>query len=508
LLEDARQTSEEWNLSMVADNELEPLLDVCVAHHRDTALACIDTPPGAARQTRLAEVITRSAEACSAPALLALQQALDSAPAAQQGLLSRLRAWGLTIYLQGVMLPYRREMLARQRSLTCRIDEELIPLTTAFAAMAAESRRERRAAVETAVGAQLLTLNDLFEAQFEALRNAAMQLGYPSLADLWNTITGLDLTQQQETVTALLEETQTTYVDLLNWAATRQLHVPLAQLRRHDILALFTFPNYQKYYQPGFLIPTLQTCLQHMDIDPWADGRLLWRQRAATLGPPLAAPVHIPDEIVLSSAPVEGFQHAALFARACGHALLWAYTAAELPQLSQLLGDAALLESNAHMLAEMVAHPSWLGAYARVGVDPHYRPWQRLERLYRLRRQLGRFLYTYHLYSSDSLRDAAETYRDIMMDACRVDYLPAYYLMDWDWQYTSLAFWRGWSLAYALLDTLQEQLATDWFRNPESGQWLRQYWHEALGQKVDDLLSGCLGGAWEPTMLAAALCDE
>jgi hypothetical protein len=271
---------------------------------------------------------------------------------------------------------------------------------------------------------------------------------------------------------------------------------------------LFTFPDYQKYYQPGFLITTMQTCLQYIDIDPWADGRLLWRQRAATLGPPLSAAVHIPDEIVLSYGPVEGFQNAALFARACGHALLWAYTAAELPRISQLLGDPAILESNAHIMAEMIVQPSWLGTYARVGVDQNYRPWQRLDRLYRLRRQLGRFLYTSHLYSSDSWRDAAETYRDIMMDACQIDYMPAYYLMDWDWQYTSLAFWRGWSLAYTLLDTLQEQFATDWFRNPESGQWLRQYWHEALGQEVDTLQHGFLGVSWEPTMLAAALCDE
>jgi hypothetical protein len=493
---------------MVADSGLAQLLEVCAAYHRDVALASLDTPPGAARETRLAEAIIRCTEVCSAPALAALQDEIDEAPAAQRQPLSRLRAWGLSMFLRGAMLPHRREFLARQRTMTSRVDEELIPVQASFAVMAAESRRERRAAIEAAVGAQLMTLDELFEAQFEALRDAAAQLGYDSLIGLWHTMTGVDLSQQQEVATTLLQETQTSYIDLLSWAADRRLHVPLAQLRRHDTLALFTFPDYQQYYQPGFLTANLQACLQDMDIDPRADGRLQWRQRAATLGAPVAAAVQIPDEIVLSYGPVAGFQSAGVFASACGRALLWAYTNAELPRISQLLGDAAFLESTAQLMAETVAQPLWLRTYARVGVASDYGPWLRLDRLYRLRRQLGRFLYSCHLYSSGSLSDAAEVYRDIMMEACHVDYLPAYYLFDWDWQFTSLAFWRGWSLAYTLLDTLRAECAVDWFRNPESGQWLRQYWDGALGQSVDDLLQRLLGAPWHAAVLAEALCDE
>lgn len=493
---------------MVADNMLERLLEVCAAYHRDVALAHIDTPSGAARETRLEEALTLCAEACSAPELAALQSLIDAAPPSQRDLLYRLWAWGCTMHLQGAILPHRREIQARQRSMTCRVDDEPIPVAASFSAMAAESRRDRRAAIETAVGAQLATLDELFEAQFEALRHAAAQLGYASLDSLWNAITGVELAEQQEVATTLLHETQEVYVDLLTWAAGRRLRVPLAQLRRHDILALFTFSDYQTYYQPGFLIPNVQACLQDMDIDPRADGRLSWRERSAAFGPPAALAVQLPDEIVLSYSQVDGFQGATAFASASGRALLWAYTSAELPRINRLLGDAAISESNAQFVAEMIAQPLWLRAYARVSVDDDYARWQRLDRLYRLRRQLGRFLYTRHLYTSDSLSDAAETYRDIMMDACRVDYVPAYYLTDWDWQYTSLAFWRGWSLAYTLLDTLRASFAKDWFRNPECGQWLRQYWCDALAAPVDDLLHGLLGAPWDATVLATALDDE
>jgi hypothetical protein len=80
-------------------------------------------------------------------------------------------------------------------------------------------------------------------------------------------------------------------------------------------------------------------------------------------------------------------------------------------------------------------------------------------------------LYTRHLYTANSLAGASEAYRDIMMDACHVDYPQEYYLLDWDWDYTSLTVLRGWSLTAALLGALHEQFAADWFRNPppESG---------------------------------------
>ncbi len=493
---------------MSADNGVEQWREACTVYHRDVALAHLDAPPGAGREARLAQAIARCAEVCSAPALAVLQSVIDTAPASQQETLHRLRAWGLRMHLQGTMLPYQRQMRARQRAMTCHVGEEPIPLLASFSALATESRRDRRAAIETAISEQLETLAELFEAQFEALRNAGQQLGYDSLESLWNTISGVELAAQQDVVTELLQETQSAYVELLTWAVQGRLRLPLAQLRRHDILALFTFSEYQQYYQPGFTVPSLQACLQDLGIDPWADRRLIWRQHSGALGPPFAVAVELPNEIVLSYSHAGGLQEADACASACGRALLWAYTSSDLELTSRLLGDAAIPTSSAQFMAEVIAHPLWLRRYARLSVDGNYEPWRRLDRLYRLRRQLGRFLFARHLYTSDSLAGAAEVYRDIMMEACLVDYVPAYYLTDWDWQYTSLALWRGWSLASLLLDTLREDFASDWFWNPESGTWLLQYWHQALAHGVDDLLHGLRGVAWDVPTFAASLCDE
>ncbi len=493
---------------MDTDRQLQQSLETFIAYHRDVALAGLDEPLGEGREARLVEAIERCSDMCSEPALADLQILIDETPEPEHAAWQRIRAWGLMMFMRTAMLPHRRALQAQQRSLTCRVDDELIPVVSSFAHIAAETRRDRRAAIELAATGQLASLDEPFNAQVNAARDAAGRLGYDSLDHLWGSILGVDLEALQETATRLLQETEVAYTDLLAWAAHRQLRLSTAELRRHDMLTLFTFPDYQKYYQPDFIVPALEASLQDMGIDPQADGRLQWRARDATFGPPDVLAVAIPDEVVLSYCPTGGLQSAHALAGACGQALLWAYTSDELPQPQRLWGHGVTSTGNAQLFADMVAHPIWLRRYAHLNVDADYMSWQRLDRLYRFRRQLGRFLFTRHLNTSESLADAPEAYRDIMMEACHIDYAPAYYLVDWDWQYTSLTFWQGWSVAYTLLDILDEQFGKDWFRNPETGGWLNQYWSTALSHDVDTLFQNLLGAPWEADLLAAVLCDE
>src|SRR5712691_354801 len=506
LPEDVRRP--EANSGMAVDNLPEHLLQTCVAYQRNVALIYLDTPPGETREARLAEAMAQGAEVCTTATLEALQSLRTEAPASHQEPLQRLRAWALALHVRSALLPMQRELQTRQRTTVCLVDEEPIPLRASFAAMAAETRRDRRAAIEAAVGLQLRDLNELFEAQFKAHSTLVEHLGYTSPEALWTDILPVEPAALQDVATQILASTQEVYMDLLTWAVRRRLRLPPGQLRRHDILALFTFPEYQTYYQPGTVVAGLQTCLREMGLALTVDGRLEWRERSAHFGPPEALALHIPDEIVLSYAQVQGLKGAEAFAGASGRALLWAYTSPELSPINRVLGDPALLESNAQLGAELLAEPQWLSQYCGVSVDQNYAAWRCLDRLYRLRRFLGRFLYTRYLYTTNSLAGASEAYRDIMMDACHVDYPQEYYLLDWDWDYTSLTVLRGWSLTSALQRVLCEQYAEDWFRNPDAGEQLRQYWHSALGERLEDLRDHFLGTSWDAGLFAAALLRE
>jgi hypothetical protein len=489
-------------------NVPEHLLQTCVAYQHEVAVIHRDIPPGDTRETRLAEAMAHGAAVCTSATLEALQRLRTEAPASHQESLQRLRAWALAMHVRNALLPLQREIQARQRTAVCLVDGEPIPLRASFAAMATETRRDRRTAIEAAVRLQLQELNALFEAQFTACTALTEPLGYASLEALWTDIVPTAPAALQDVATQILASTHEVYMDLLTWAVRRRLDLPPGQLRRHDMLALFTFPDYQAYYQPGTVVPGLQRCLREMGLAPEVGGRLAWRERSAHFGPPAALALHIPDDIVLSYAPVQGLQGAEAFARASGRAFLWAYTSPDLPLIQRALGDPALPESNAQWLAELVADPRWVSHYCGVTVDQNYAAWRCLDRLYRVRRHLGRFLYTRHLYTTTSLAGAADAYRDLMMEACHVEYPQEYYLLDWDWDYTTLTVLRGWSLTAALLGALRAQFAAEWFRHPDAGEWLRQYWESAVGERVEDLRDRLLGTAWDAALFATMLVRQ
>lgn len=494
---------------MASPDSPEQLLDACKIYHHNVALAHLDVPPGATRDARLAEAMAQTEPACALPALRAFANLGANAPEPQRPAMQRLNAWGLGMHARQRLRPAWHAAQARFHGATCYVEEEAIPLRRAFAHMAAERRRDQRAAIESAVVTLLGTVNESFEACFEAHRRIAADLDFDSPDGLWRRVACEDAAAQQDTAIEVLEETRETYVDLLAWAVKQRLRLPLSQLRRHDVLALFTFDEYQQYYQPGALVPAMQACCRHMGLDPNADGRLTWRERPAHFGPPEALALHVPDEVVLAYPSVSGLKGAERWASALGRALLWVHADPDLPLIHLLLADPAIAESNACLLAELVAHPDWLRHYLSVHVDDNYRLWRRLDRLYRLRRQLGRFLFTRHLYTADSLAGAADTYRDLMMEACCVDYAPAYYLLDADWHYESVAALWSQSLACLLMQTLHQQFAADWFRNPDSGAWLRPFWSGALGESVNDLLQRHFDApAWTAALFAEMLAEE
>ena len=83
-----------------SSDQLLDLLDACKTYHRTTALAHLDTPPGAARDARLAEAMAQTESACSVPALQIFANLGANAPEAQRPAMRRLNAWGLGMHVQ------------------------------------------------------------------------------------------------------------------------------------------------------------------------------------------------------------------------------------------------------------------------------------------------------------------------------------------------------------------------------------------------------------------------
>ena len=56
-----------------------------------------------------------------------------------------------------------------------------------------------------------------------------------------------------------------------------------------------------------------------------------------------------------------------------------------------------------------------------------------------------------------------------------------------------------------MFDTMRLQFGDDWFRNPDSGVWLCDYWSTALGTSVEALHQRLAYVDWTPELFAEAL---
>ena len=93
---------------MPMNEPLEQWLEACAAYQREVALAHLDTPLGEARERSLSETLERAIDVWPASELADLRSLIEATPAEQQDPLRRVRAWRVSMYLQGAMLPHRR----------------------------------------------------------------------------------------------------------------------------------------------------------------------------------------------------------------------------------------------------------------------------------------------------------------------------------------------------------------------------------------------------------------
>ena len=153
------------------------------------------------------------------------------------------------------------------------------------------------------------SLNELFEAQFKALALSPSILAMLRLEALWTDILPVEPATLQDVATQILASTQEVYTgppDLGRTAAFAS-----SRLASCDVTTFWPCspsPNIRHIISRARWYAGLQTCLREMGLSPAVDGRLEWRERSAHFGPPAALALHIPDEIVLSYAQVQGLK--------------------------------------------------------------------------------------------------------------------------------------------------------------------------------------------------------
>ena len=330
------------------------------------------------------------------------------------------------------------------------------------------------------------------------------------LAGLRN-VEGLDATISA--ANAFYARTDTLYKRLLDSEAKRWLGMKRQDMRRSDLIELFSFKGTERFFPPELMYPFLRETMEGLGLPllPKSEGGCVTiddKARPRKDQSPQTIAVSIPEDIRISFWPGGGVLEYEYLWHEIGHAQH--YSNIQTPEwVFKHLGDRTAAESYAALFDGLVTDPHFIENYRSF-----VRRWNKglptdkmvpelsdadagkivklgaLRDLFRVRRfNYAKLLYEagrvdwggsslndgLDLHSSESRK---QVYSDLLGAAYGVPLEPwdeARYLIDSEDDFYFLDYVRAFVIEPQIKSLLRKQFGEDWFTSPDAGAWLRSY---------------------------------
>ena len=392
------------------------------------------------------------------------------------------------------------------------VDGERIPYRAVAVRIANEPARQRRQRLDQARRAFTGQLNPLRESIRQRQQEQARALGFPSYADLYKALKGIDYDRLGRIVAGLLQRTEDAYRQRFGQALRQRVGVGLEQAEKHDVARLLRAEEFDGLFPSHRLVEALHCTLRGLGIEPSRQQHVHLDDEVRPAKSPRAfcAPVRVPTDIRLVILPQGGQDDYHALLHEAGHAQHFAHARPDLPAEFRYLGDNSVTECFAFLFDYLVSEPAWLERC--LGLSPQrasaYVAMARLDRLYFLRRYAGKLLYELELHRARRAQGMAERYREILSQATGVRYDPVDYLADVDDAFYVAEYLRAWALEVLLRERLRTRFGRSWFASRKAGELLQSLWAQGQ-QPTGEELARQLGFAdvdFEPLM-AELLAD-
>jgi hypothetical protein len=420
-----------------------------------------------------------------------------------------LHQFALDGHLGAATRALEARLAALEASLEIEVDGEHIPYRMAPVEQANEEDSERRAEIEAARNATLAeALNPLHQEALETAHAACAELGWPSYLDAYSDVRELDLRALAEELDGFAEATEPGYAAIVDPELERTVGIPLAELRRSDLVRFFRATHLDGLFPGERMVPALTQTLAGLGIDLHAQSNVTLDTETRPTKSPRAfcAVPRVPDEIYLVISPVGGREdYEALFHEG-GHTEHYAWTDPDLPFEFRHLGDNAVTESYAFLMGGLTHDPQWLDSMLGVESTDAAVESARAVKLLFLRRYSAKLAYEVELHGPGAdLEKMPERYASLLGERVGVEWPSETWLSDVDSGFYVGCYLRAWALEVDWRSALRERFGEQWFASAESGSWLRGLWARGQSLDADRLLSEVAGRRLDFGALAAEL---
>ena len=353
-------------------------------------------------------------------------------------------------------------------------------------AAACEADPEVRRRAEQVLFRHAAVLDPLLVERFALERGVARKLGYETPLDVRSDLGGIDPRPVVAAMWDFLGSTRDLYRELMGWSVKRCADVELVDATLGDVA--YTLARRQAdlagSLEADDAPAVARAFLREMGLDMSVGGNLSLEtaRDSAGITTVVLAPVRVPGDVRLIYRIPEGRPAHAAFLGALGRGLALTYRAQNAGFEFRALGDPAIDRTFGRvfdgLMLSRVFLKRRLGAtrtrdLLQVGI---------LQRLTVARATAARCIYELELRKDDSVADRQEFFGESMRDALGFSYPPELYLYEVRESFDALLEARSLAAAGLLTKHLIHYFDEDWFRNPRSGQFLRDLW--AVGSKL------------------------
>lgn len=383
------------------------------------------------------------------------------------------------------------ELARREAALELEVDGQKIPLRQSPVAQANEPDSDRRAAIECA---RLdLSTEHLTPLQLEMHERAVAitkELGWESMLELCEELSGIDLEALQRQTDALLADTEERYEPLVEPELRRHVGIGFDELRRSDIPAFFRAPDLDAAFPPEQALPALRRTLDGlgMDLDALPNVILDAELRPTKSPRAFCAPTRVPEEVYLMISPQGGRDDTETLLHEAGHAMHFAHVRPGIPFERRHLGDNSFTEAFAFLFQYLTEEPAWLEDV--MGVDPApLAGYAQASKLIFLRRYAAKLGYERALHAPDvELAAMPAEYALRLSAAVHVEYPQELWISDVDPFFYAAAYIRAWATERTLRRHLVAEFGERWYAQREAGDLLRRIWSRGQRELAEELL--------------------
>jgi hypothetical protein len=382
------------------------------------------------------------------------------------------------------------ELARREAAIEIEVDGETIPLRQSPVVQANEQDPERRAAIERArLDVSERELTPLQLQVHERTAAITRELGWGSVLELCEELTGIDLAALEQQTETLLADTEALYEPTVGPELERHIGMGFDAVRRCDLPAFFRAPTLDAAFPPERAIPALRKTLAGLGIDLESPGVILDAELRPTKSPrAFCAPVRVPGEVYLMISPQGGRDDTQTLLHEAGHTEHFAHVAASLPFERRQLGDNSFTEAFAFLFQYLAEEPAWLEEVLGVDAAPLAGYAQAVKLIF-LRRYAAKLGYERRLHAAGAdLAQMPDEYARRLSAAIHVDWPKQTWISDVDPFFYAACYIRAWAAERSLRAHLIDRFGERWFMEPEAGAVLKQIWSIGQPELAEELL--------------------